>query len=354
MTPDQVFARWVRASLLLFAVVFCYFLAADLWMPLTPQSRVIHPVIRVAPQVSGQVVDVAVVDNQHVTAGDLLFRIDSRPYELALQQAQLALEAAERDNAGIDASIAAARAQVRAAEVRSAELGRERDRMQALLTSHNVSRQSYDQILASQQAAQAEVTSLRAQVQQLEVQRGDGDQDNLRLRQARNALEQARLNLSYTEVRAESDGVVSNLQVRPGTYAVAGNSLAALVADDADVVADFREKSLVHMDIGEPAAVVFDAMPGRVFRAHLAGIAAGTQQGQLLPDGSLAAPETSDRWVRDAQRQRVHLTLDEEPGLLSTFPTGARATVQLFPVGGPAHWLGSLQIRLISLMHYIY
>ena len=354
MTPDQVFARWVRASLLLFAVVFCYFLAADLWMPVTPQSRVIHPVIRVAPQVAGQVVEVAVEDNQHVVAGDLLLRIDPRPYALAVQQAQLVLEAAERDNSGIDASIAAAQARVRSAQVRSAELARERDRLQRLLASHNVSRQAYEQVVASSQSAQAELASLQAQVRQLQVQRGEGDQGNLRLRQAQNALEQAMLNLSFTEVRAQSDGVVSNLQVRPGTYAVAGAALMALVADDADVVADFREKSLSHMDVGESAAVVFDAIPGRVFEAHVAGVAAGTRAGQLLPDGSLATPETSDRWVRDAQRQRVHLVLDEEPGLLSQLPTGARATVQLFPVGGPARWLGRAQVGLLSLMHYIY
>lgn len=207
MTPDQIFARWVRASLLLFALVFVYFLAADLWMPLTPQSRVMHPVVRVAPQVSGQVVSVPVADNQHVQAGEVLFRIDPRPYELAVQQAQLALEAAERDNAGYDASLAAA---------------------------------------------------------------------------------------------------------------------------EADVIADFREKSLVHMQRGEAAAVVFDALPGKVFAAHVTAVDAGTQQGQLLPDGTLAAPETSDRWVRDAQRQRIHLQL-EEPALLSELPSGARATVQLYP-----------------------
>ena len=229
MTPDQVFARWVRASLLLFAVVFCYFLAADLWMPVTPQSRVIHPVIRVAPQVAGQVVEVAVEDNQHVVAGDLLLRIDPRPYALAVQQAQLVLEAAERDNSGIDASIAAAQARVRSAQVRSAELARERDRLQRLLASHNVSRQSYEQVVASSQSAQAELASLQAQVRQLQVQRGEGDQGNLRLRQAQNALEQAMLNLSFTEVRAQSDGVVSNLQVRPGTYAVAGAALMGLI-----------------------------------------------------------------------------------------------------------------------------
>ena len=353
MTPDQVFARWVRASLVLFAVVFVYFLAADLWMPLTPQARVMHPVIRVAPQVSGQIVAVPVTDNQHVQAGDVLFRIDPRPYELAVQQAQLALEAAERDNAGYDASLAAAEADVRAAQVQVNELAREHNRLSTLLASHNVSQQLYDQTQSSYQAAQSSLASAKARAEQLRVQRGLTDEDNLRLRQARNDLERAELNLSYTEVRAQSAGVISNLQVKPGTFASVGNSLAALVSDDADVIADVREKSLVHMQRGEAAAIVFDAMPGHVFDASVTAVDAGTQQGQLLPDGSLAAPETSDRWVRDAQRQRIHLQLDE-PQLLAQLPTGARATVQLYPVGGLAALLGGAQIRLVSLMHYIY
>ena len=353
MTPDQVFARWVRASLVLFAVVFVYFLAADLWMPLTPQARVMHPVIRVAPQVSGQIVAVPVTDNQHVQAGDVLFRIDPRPYELAVQQAQLALEAAERDNAGYDASLAAAEADVRAAQVQANELAREHNRLSTLLASRNVSQQLYDQTQSSYQAAQSSLASAKARAEQLRVQRGLTDEGNLRLRQARNDLERAELNLSYTEVRAQSAGVISNLQVKPGTFASVGNSLAALVSDDADVIADFREKSLVHMQRGEAAAIVFDAMPGHVFDASVTAVDAGTQQGQLLPDGSLAAPETSDRWVRDAQRQRIHLQLDE-PQLLAQLPTGARATVQLYPVGGLAALLGGAQIRLVSLMHYIY
>lgn len=354
MTPDQVFARWVRAALIVFAVVFIYFLAADLWMPLTPQSRVMHPVIRVAPQVSGQIVEVRVTDNQHVRAGDLLFSIDSRPYELAVNQARLALEAAERDNSGYDASLAAAEGEVRSAQVQVNELSREHKRLATLLSSGNVAQQLYDQTQAKYHAAQSSLASAKARAEQLRVQRGMTNDDNLRLRQARNDLERAELNLSYTEVRAEENGVVSNLQIKPGTYAAVGNSLAALVSDEADVIADFREKSLVHMDEGEDAAIVFDALPGKVFAAQVTAVDAGTSQGQLLPDGSLAAPETSDRWVRDAQRQRIHLILQDEHDLLAQLPSGSRATVQLYPVGGLARLFGGLQIRLVSLMHYIY
>lgn len=78
----------------------------------------------------------------------------------------------------------------------------------------------------------------------------------------------------------------------------------------------------------------------------------GVKEGQLDANGDLAAPVTSDRWVRDAQRQRLHVVLDELPeGLL---PTGAKATVQLYPGDGLSHLLGRAQIVAISLLHYVY
>lgn len=353
MTPDQSFARWVRLSLVAFVVAFVYFLAADLWMPLTPQSRVLHPVVGVAPRISGQVTEVHAQNNQHVDAGELLFVIDQRPFALAVEQAELALQDVRQQNAQLDAAIEAAEAQVVAARATAVELERESKRLETLRRSHSVSEQQYEQTHARLVSAKARLDSAAAEVAKLEVQRGRRDDSNVRESQARNALEQARLNLAYTEVRAESDGVISNLQVREGTYAKAGNGLAALVADEADIVADFREKSLSYLQPGDEASIVFDAYPGQVFKAHFVARDAGTQEGQLLADGRLAAPEVTDRWVRNAQRQRVHLELDgtNEPLAL---PTGARATVQLFPVQGLAQWLGALQIHAISLMHYIY
>lgn len=354
MTPDQSFARWVHVSLVAFVVLFIYFLIADLWMPVTPQSRVMHSVVQVAPKVSGPIAQVYVRNNQHVKSGDILFTLDQRPYELALEKAELDLEAASVQNDQYDASIAAAEAQLVAARVQSEELAREAARMARLLERGGVSHQQADQTRSRYDAAKADVEAARAQVHQLEVQRGLSDEQNLRLRQARNALAQAQLNLAYTQIRAEEDGVMSNLQVEPGTYARAGTSLAALVADEADVIADFREKSLAHMQPGARAAVVFDALPGKVFDARVNAVDAGTRQGQLAADGSLASPEATDRWVRDAQRQRLHLQLTDGPGLLERLPSGARATVQLFPVDGPAAWLGALQIHAVSLIHYIY
>lgn len=354
MTPDQHFARLVRVALVVFAVCFCYFLAADLWMPMTPQARVMHPVVRVAPEVGGRVVTVSAANNQHVAAGESLFTLDRRPYRLAVEDAALALEEAQRDNAQLDASITAAKATLAANRADADELRQDMARAERLIAQHSISRQDFDQARASDQAAQAQVQAAQAEVDALQAQRGGQGDDNLRLRRARNALAKARLDLEYTSVEADISGTVSNLQVSAGDYANAGSPMLALVSDEADVIADFREKTLRSVHEGDAASVIFDAYPGRVFDARVVGRDAGVKDGQLQADGSLADPKSSDRWVRDAQRQRLHLELDDAPGVLARLPSGARATVQLHPVGGLAAWLGALQARLVSLIHFIY
>lgn len=120
-----------------------------------------------------------------------------------------------------------------------------------------------------------------------------------------------------------------------------------------DIVADFREKSLRHTHQGTDAAVVFDAFPGHVFRAHVTSSDAGILAGQEAVNGQLSEPETSNRWVRDAQRMRIHVALDE--ALPKPLPTGARATVQLYNSEGPfARFFSGMQIHLVSLLHYVY
>lgn len=101
------------------------------------------------------------------------------------------------------------------------------------------------------------------------------------------------------------------------------------------------------------AAVVFDALPGKVFPAHVTSSDAGILAGQEAVNGQLSQPEQSTRWVRDAQRMRIHVALDQP--LDKPLPTGARATVQLYNSDGPfARTFAGLQIHLVSLLHYVY
>ena len=119
------------------------------------------------------------------------------------------------------------------------------------------------------------------------------------------------------------------------------------------LVGNIREKTLKDVTVEAPALVVFDALPGRVFTAVLSGRDLGIAQGQLSPDGQLARPEDSDRWVRDAQRVRIYVNLDERlPGALVT---GSRATVMLAGTdSGLLRWIGRMQMKTVSLLHYVY
>ncbi|WP_069383638.1 HlyD family secretion protein [Halomonas caseinilytica] len=353
MSPDQRFARWVRAAIVAFCVLFIYFVLADTYMPMTPQARVLRPVVQVAPEVDGRVKAVAVENNQHVEQGDVLFGIDREPYELALHEARLAREAVNRDNTLIEADLAEARANLESARSTADELKSERRRAESLLERQGISRQRFDQIVADEREARAAVEAARARIRYLTVKLGESGDGNLQLRQADNDIEQAELDLSRTLVRAERAGAVSNLQLREGDYVTRGQPVLALVGNRLDLVADLREKSLRHVREGEPARVVFDALPGEVFAARVVSREAGVRAGQIMADGSLADIPTTDRWVRDAQRVRLHLEVEDPPHPLPV--SGARATVQLLPEANPlASLFGGLQVHLMSWLHYVY
>lgn len=353
MTPDQTFARWVKVAIAAFVLLFIYFLIADSFMPMTPEARVMRPVTRIAPELSGPVRAKMVSDHQHVAKGDVLFEIDPAPFQLAVDQAQLNREQAVRENARLEAELTSAQAELASAQATAAERQGELRRAEKLMARQSVSRQQYDQQVAAARTAQASVAAARAKVVSLEVQLGDSGGTNLRLRQADNALSQTQLDLARTQVRAAQAGSVTNLQLDVGDYVQAGQPAIAVVANEIDIIADFREKSLRHVAPGDAARVVFDAWPGEVFDAQVLAMDAGIREGQLAADGQLADIPTTDRWVRDAQRMRVHLALTQP--IANALASGARATVQLQPgdaaLAKPFVWL---QAHLISWLHYVY
>lgn len=352
MTPDQQFNRLVKVTSCIFIFVFIYFLFADLKMPMTTQAMSTRLVTKVAPQVSGRVVKVNVKNNQVVHKGDPLFEIDQEPYLLAVQDAHLALEKAKQTNQELDASIEAARAQVKASEATSSQKNKEAARMDSFYASKGVSRQEKDAADSAAASARANLLSAKAQLRQLEVTRGEKGANNLSLRVAQNNLKQAKLNLAYTQVTARTDGQISNLQLDVGGYVSAGQSSLALIANQMDVIADFREKALRGVKAGDKAYVTFDGHPGVLYIAQVTSIDAGVSSGQFDANGVLATPSASDRWVRDAQRLRIHFALDTQP--VPAFAAGSLASVQLVPENPILAWLAHFQIKLISVLHYIY
>ncbi|WP_425642838.1 HlyD family secretion protein [Marinomonas gallaica] len=354
MTPDIHFNRWMKRAIALFLIIFAYLVIADVTIPMTSYATLQRPVLSIAPQVTGKVVEVAVHNNQHVQKGDLLFKIDDSDYVLAVREAELLLQQAHQSNQTLKANIAEEDAKLASANVTFKENNREYQRLRKLQKQHVISDQQVEQAQTQVQASQANLKAIEARKNAILIALGDDELNNIDVNNAQNSLDNARLNLSRTAIYAPQDGVISNMQLVSGMVTQSNQPLLSLVVTGYDqVTADFREKSITNVQPGTAALIVYDAFPGQLFEAELVSRDYGIAQGQSMANGVLATPNDSDRWVRDAQRIRVYIQQKGE--VPNSLVSGSKATVMVESSDSAVfRFIGHLQMRIVSLLHYVY
>jgi RND family efflux transporter MFP subunit len=282
------FAWLGRLLLTAIVVVAALAVGRELWVyymeqPWTRDGRVRADVVQVAPDVSGFVTEVLVKDNQKVHRGDVLFKIDRERFALALRQA--------------DASVAGHQATLDQA---NADLKR-----YSALTTDAVSQQKQEQVLATQLQAKAAFDQAVAD----------------------RAV--AQLNLDRSEVHASVNGVITNMDLRPGAYVTAGKGVMALVdIDTLHVEGYFEETKLARIRIGDKVQVRL--MGEKVtLLGHVESIAAGIEDRDRAEGASLLANvNPTFSWVRLAQRVPVRIALDPVPENMSLV-AGRSATVEV-------------------------
>ncbi len=297
---------------LLLALVGGYFWLTSGRYVSTDNAYVQQDMVSVAPEVNGVVAAVLVRENQRVRAGDLLFRIDPQPYRIALAQAEAQIAAAqvqvnqlETRSAGTGADIEGARANLTYAE-------REFGRYEELLRRGFTTRARYDEAWRDVQLAREQLANARSAAATAQAAlRSGGSANQPALQAALAARAQALLNLRRTEVRAPSDGVVSQTdRLQAGAAVVTGVPMVTIVRGNTTYVeANYKETDLANMYVGQPAEVELDAYPGLHVRGHVASIGAGTgSQFSVLP-----AQNASGNWVKVTQRVPVRIAIDETP-----------------------------------------
>jgi len=284
----------------------------------------------IASKVAGYVQTVVVTDNQAVRRGDLLVKIDDRDYRAAVAKAEASVAAARALLVNLDATenlqrsvIAQADAGVSAAKAESTRAQLDDARYRDLATRSAVSVESAQRALAAAQTAQAGQERAAATQQgtqrQLGVIGSQRKQAEAALSQSEAELEVARLNLSYTELRAPMDGVVGNRRARVGAYATSASQLLVVVPSHGLWIdANFKEDQLEHLRVGQAVDVTADVEPGRAFRGHVVSLAPATgAQFSVLP------PENATgNFTRIVQRVPVRISLDGKDGDLDLLRPG--------------------------------
>ncbi len=316
-------------------------------------------VVRISPQVNGQLQKISVDDNQAVNPGDILVEIDPQPFAVRVEADQAALKLAEArlesakatvdlTKATTDATLDQAEAEVQAAkamveqaraEVSAAETDAKRtasdsgrydrldssaislqrrelaDSMAHVASAHVIeARKAVAAAEAKVEAAEGKRTGARTGPQQVAVAVAQAEQASAAVEQAKAALDGSNLQLSYTKVTAPVAGHIARKSVHVGETVQAGQALMALVPDTPHVIANFKETQLAHMRVGQLVEISMDAHPGIMLKGHVESIQAGTgARFSLLP------PENATgNYVKVIQRVPVKILFDEplDPNML--------------------------------------
>lgn len=316
-----------RPVLGLVIVVFLFVLWRILtsYVIYTDDAYVRSDLVALAPQVTGHLAVISVVDDQEVRRGDLLAQIDPTPFQLAVNSAQAALQGANADAKAARDATAAAQDQLDRAnavlpdaeitEQRAASLGREGFASGAV----------QDNALAALRGAQASVANRQAMLADAQAQFA-AKQSAVALAQAN--LATAQWQLARTAIQAPVDGIVTNFNLQLGDTAQADVPLIGIVAArNWRIIANVKQGYLAGLHPGDTAWVWLDADPGHFFRARVRSIgrAISRQQGDdgLLP---YVAPTTD--WIRLQHRFPVTLDLvNPPPGLVLYMGADARCVI---------------------------
>lgn len=336
------------AALLLFSIV------SDRIIPLTDNARVKGYVVPIKPQVSGQVLDILVQPNQLIKQGDVLAKLNPVDYEIALQQAEQSLELAGQNVGAQTAVIASSQARLTSANVELENTRLQSNRILEMAERGVVSKADADKARASLATAKANVVNAQADLEKSKKQLGADGEDNSQIKAALLALEQAQINLSRTEIKAPTDGGVSNFSLSEGFYASAGQPIMTFVSTESIwIEAYFRENSLGNIEVGDKVEMALDFAPGKVIQGTVSSVDWGVDWGQNNQAGKLAQANNQTGWLRQTQMLPIAIEFDHSQ-TTGQLRIGGQADVIVYSGDNVIfNSIGKLWIRFVSFMSYV-
>jgi membrane fusion protein (multidrug efflux system) len=350
---EKPFAKWILLGVALVLIVggaffYLYYSSRES----TDDAQIEGDIVPISARFGGTIAKLLLDDNQYVEAGTTLVELDPTDYNVAMQrsEAELAdaranataaktgvplattttssqLEMAKANSAAVQKQVAVANARLAEAQANYRKAAADLQRLRPLVEKDEISKQQFDAVVAAEESARATVASAEAAVatahsqvvqanaqvqaasivpEQVSITRAKASASEAQVQKNQAALEQAKLNVQYTTVKAAVAGIVSRKSVQPGQIIQPGQPLLAIVPlENVWAVANFKENQLKNMRVGQKVKVHVDAY-GRDYVAHVDSIGGATSaRFSLLP------PENATgNYVKVVQRVPVKIVFE--------------------------------------------
>jgi membrane fusion protein, multidrug efflux system len=333
--PKASRRRWVRSALFVFlplaliAGAYAYVTGGQVMS--TDDAYVEADKVGVSTDVSGIVKEVAVAENQHVEAGQILYRLDDLQFRLALERAEAQVGMVRDKLEALKANYGDIEAQIKQAQDDVAYYDRESRRQQYLSSQHVASEETFDAAHRNLQNAQQKLASLTQQLAAVAANlNGDPNSPIEQHPQYRDAVAQrdeAARQLDHTVVKAPFAGIVTDVpSIAPGKYLQASMTAFYLVATShVWVDSTPKETELTYVQLGQPVTVTVDTYPSAEWHGAVESISpAAAQEFSLLP-----AQNSSGNWVKVVQRIPMRVRVDTSDRKLPPLRAGMSVEVQV-------------------------
>jgi membrane fusion protein (multidrug efflux system) len=296
----------------------------------TDDAQIDGDISPVVARVGGYVKDITFEENTHVTEGQVLVKLDDNDYKVKLEQAQSGQKGAD---AGVgvaqsqiiatQANTSTAKANVEAARVKLNLAQKDFDRYANLIKDGSITQQAFDQAKAAKESAQATFQATQDQytaaVKQVGTTQSQLAVSSNVISQRQSDIDFAKLQLSYTEIKAPASGIVSKKNVQKGQLVQAGQSLFAVVNDGSMyVTANFKETQLEKIKSGSKVEIEVDAYPNEKIEGEVYNFSPITgAKGSLLPPDN-----ATGNFVKVVQRVPVKIKIHPSKELLAKLRPG--------------------------------
>ena len=324
--------------------------------PFTTNARIYFTVTPVLPSVRGRVIEVPVQTNTPLKEGDVLFRVDPKPYEYIVEQKKASLAEAEQNVRQLKASLDQATAAAERANAQFELAQQNYDRQAELFEKKVIAQATLDTFTRNLETAKQSLVGSRAEEERARLAYSSNiDGVNTTVARLRAELADAQWDLDQTVTRAPSAGFVTQVALRPGVYVVPAPLRPVMVfvntdERDQELGAAFQQNSLQRVKAGDEAEVAFDAVPGRVFKGKVRLVLDAIAAGQIQATGTLV--DFGARTEGGRALAVIDIT-DDMSGY--QIPPGAAAQVAIYT----EYWhhvslLRKILLRMRSWQNYVF